>query len=143
MLRRGNKARSNTCSNMAQSNTASAVGDDSDSLISGGPDGSLQESLVRSLPLDDEQNLVEVGRKSPFEEEDKSIENIKLQKKMKKGGCWSNFKTKCGVNGGFNLLTYALLLSFFNCKIRIGPNNKFPTDAIVGAWATYTKIRRR
>lgn len=116
-LRCGNKARSNpTFSNMSQSNMAAASAGD-DSVITGGPGGSLaEESLVSSLPHDeDENNLVQQGgRNSPFEEEDTSIENNKSQLKMKKeGGCWSNFKTKCGVNGGFNLLTYTLLLSFF------------------------------
>lgn len=112
-LRRGNKARSNpTYSNMSQSNTAAAAGDDS--VITGGLGGSLaEESLVRSLPHDeDEHNLVQqVGRNSPIN----NTQNNKLQKKKmkKEGGCWSNFKAKCGANGGFNLLTYILLLSFF------------------------------
>ena len=123
-LRRGNNARSNTSSaysNITQSNTAPVAAGDDSVITGGGLGGSLaEESLVRSLPHDDDESnnwVPQVGRRSPFDEEDTSDENNNSQKKKKttkKGcGCWSIFNTKCGANGGFNLLTYTLLLSFF------------------------------
>lgn len=123
---------------LRRGNTARSITEDGSlgSLVSGGPVESLGSHQVQCLPpeKDDERVLQGggVGRMSPLEEEEtesnqpdevivgssasssSSSSGATMSKKKGGGGrCWSNFIIKCGENGGFNLLTYVILLSFF------------------------------
>ena len=49
--------------------------------------------------------------------------------------CWSSFKSKCGEGGGFNLLTYALLLTSFLVLVLV--------SSVISTYLSYNQVDYR